>query len=375
MIAMTFLLAVIALGFCAFALFTVLPTLAGMPELLLNFPLAEIIAFRWALVGFCLCFGLLYLMPTFFARTTIRRVVAGITAIVLLGVGAIHGVTIFSRGIYVNQDFSVAPKDAKSDRVWINLLTYNTQGGATTAADIVKVMLDNRVNVAVLPETSTKQGEEIRAALLAAGTEFQLFDTHTSQLDPDFISTILLISQELGAYQQLDLSELTGIAANTQGTSEAMSGESGYVSQIGSFSIVGATPKDAQSKLPKFYGVHPIAPIPSLLGRWNSEITKAYGLCDGEDSFIMAGDFNSTADHQQALGNECRDAVKEASSAGLGTWPASLPVWLGTPIDRVLTNETNYRGTEAKILQVGESDHRGIVIQLRPHELAMAAGM
>ncbi|WP_353065769.1 endonuclease/exonuclease/phosphatase family protein [Arcanobacterium hippocoleae] len=132
-------------------------------------------------------------------------------------------------------------------------------------------------------------------------------------------------------------------------------------------------PADTQSKLPRFYGVHPIAPLPSLMQRWKAEITKTYSLCKSGENFVLAGDFNSTADHQAALEISCRDAVKEARMGGLGTWPAKFPVWLSAPIDRVLTGGNNYRGAQAKIVKAGASDHAGIVVQLRAHEFATAA--
>lgn len=376
MIAMTFLLAVVAIGFCAFALFTVLPALVQMPDLLLSFPLAQLIAFRWVLAGFFLIFGLLYLLPTFFARTRIRRIVAGFTVLVLLGSGMIHGATAVSRGVYVAEQIPEPKATTQAQTPQINLLSFNTKGGATSTAEIVQMILEHHVNVAVLPETSTQQGEEIRAALLAAGVEFQQFDTATSRWEPDFSSTVLLISKQIGTYRPLNLHQA---AAESQGAEAAQSGTESADSLIPNsllpeeFSIVGAAPENAQSGLPRFYGVHPIAPLPSLISRWKEEISAAYGLCGSDEELIIAGDFNSTADHQQALGADCRDSVKEAKTAGLSTWPVSLPLWLGTPIDRVLTNGTNYRGSVAKVVEAGESDHRGIIVQLRPHELSTAS--
>ncbi|XCB29062.1 endonuclease/exonuclease/phosphatase family protein [Arcanobacterium hippocoleae] len=265
----------------------------------------------------------------------------------------------------------------KTETPRINVLTYNTKGGATSAADIAEVMLENHINAAVLPETSTQQGAEIREVLKAAGEEFQQFDTKTSKWEPAFSSTVLLISTKLGTYKEMNLSELTGeipAAAQKTDSGDILPEQAAQFMQFSRFSIVGAEPSGSNSKLPAFYGVHPIAPLPKLMPRWKAEITKTYGICKQERSFILAGDFNSTADHQEALGIDCYDSVKAAGTAGLGTWPAKFPVWLAAPIDRVLSGGNGYRGALAKIVKIGKSDHAGIAVQLRAHDLATASG-
>ncbi|XCB29063.1 hypothetical protein RQN30_07200 [Arcanobacterium hippocoleae] len=97
---MTLIRTAVALIFCVFSLFTVLPELTGQTELLLAFPLAQLISFRWILALFFLFFGLLYLIPAFRAHTVFRRFVAGLSAIVLLVSGAAHLTTVF-RGEFI----------------------------------------------------------------------------------------------------------------------------------------------------------------------------------------------------------------------------------------------------------------------------------
>lgn len=367
---MTIILAGVALIFCAFALFTVLSTLIGQSQLMLTFPLAQLIPFRCVLAVVFIILGVLYLIPAFRAHNIIRRIIAAITAVVLLGVGILHGMTVIARGISVAESLPQTTNAQNQLMPQINLLTYNTKGGATSPADIAKIILENQVNVAVLPETSTKQGKQILGRLAVAGKQFQIFDTHTSQWEPDFFSTIILVSNDLGKYRQLDLSDLNKPKANETYTDKLQNFISNSANGSSKFSVVGVAPANANSKLPHVYGVHPIAPLPALMLRWKEEISKAYGICERKNSFILAGDFNSTADHQMALGANCHDAAQEAGIAGIGTWPAKFPFWLRAPIDRVFSGGNNYRGTHAKIVQRGESDHVGIVIHLQVQEVA-----
>ncbi|WP_353065767.1 hypothetical protein [Arcanobacterium hippocoleae] len=207
---MTLFLAAIAVALCAFAIFTVIPGIFGVFELLLSLPLAQLISFRSILTVFFLGIGICYLLPAFLSRNKLRRIIASIAAICLLTSGAAHGMTVISRGLYFYDNLAQIEGDAKSETPHLNVLTYNTKGGATTTSDIVKIMLHDAIDVAVLPETSTQQGEEIQQALAAAGVNFQRFDTQTSQWEPDFSSTVILVSGKLGEYRQLDLSAISG---------------------------------------------------------------------------------------------------------------------------------------------------------------------
>ena len=59
-------------------------------------------------------------------------------------------------------------------------------------------------------------------------------------------------------------------------------------------------------------------------------------------------------------------AADQAGAGALGTWPARLPKLLSSPIDRVLTTTNEYRGSEATIVNLGGSDHRGVMVRLTP---------
>jgi endonuclease/exonuclease/phosphatase family metal-dependent hydrolase len=90
---------------------------------------------------------------------------------------------------------------------------------------------------------------------------------------------------------------------------------------------------------------------------------------------IMAGDFNSTLDHETGLGatpssalGTCRDAARVTNNAGVGTWPTNVPELLGTPIDHVMAT-SDYRVTGFSVIGSEDktgSDHRPIVAQLTP---------
>lgn len=330
------------------ALATVKPELFGVTaEYALRTPFAQVLAMRgWLVVGFAAA-GLFFILVSVLRRVIVGRGrIAFTLALALLLVAGLHAGTMYSRGIDqedgLGTDLGVGA--ATEGDGSITVLQYNTLGGSVDVASLADVVEANGVDVITLPETSTQTAEDLVLTLAERGKHFQQFDTGTSGYDADYLSTVLLVSSDLGEYTQTDLFEPTN-----------------EPTPLG----VRAVPADGSG--PTLMAVHPIAPSSSRLNVWREEITKVYSLCGTESNAIISGDFNSTADHEAALDLEttCADAAAQAGSGALGTWPVKLPALLGSPIDRVLTTAA-YEGTEAAIIDLGGSDHRGVLVRLTP---------
>lgn len=307
-------------------------------DLRLITPFAQLVALRsWLALGFVavgLVVGVIALLRH---RIAGAGQIGAALAAVLLVVGATHAAVLVSRGI---SDPTGDTAAAQANPATVGVLTYNTLGAATSPEDLSQVIQENKVDVVVLPETSTRHGMELAALLERAGWDFQLFDTGTDPAQPEFSSTVLLVARELGEYR------LGGAQLHAQS----------------SLSVV---PVDGSG--PQIVAVHPMAPVLGLEPVWEWEITETYGLCSEiKNPLIIAGDFNSTADHQAALVSTCADAGQEAGIAGRGTWPVGYPSLLGSPIDRVLHNSGEFQGVAAKLIEVGKSDHRGLLVWLAP---------
>ncbi|MBM7824365.1 endonuclease/exonuclease/phosphatase (EEP) superfamily protein YafD [Arcanobacterium pluranimalium] len=330
---------------CAlFAAITVKPDFVPfLPNPVLTEPFAQLLAMRGVLAVVFVGLGVLLLLISVILRGFLRRFwLTRISAVVLIIAGLIHAGVVCDRGIN-NPDR--LPKDqgisgAQHGDGSLTVLSYNTLGGATNTDQLADVIVNNGVDVVSLPETSTKRGQELLAELQKHGMKFQIFTTETPKWNPEFSSTILLVSESLGKYKKVSLP----------------------MQDVPELSIVSAEP--ASGNGPKIIAAHPIAPTHRNIDLWKREISAVYGLCESQKNYILAGDFNSTVDHQNALGANCADAVAEAGSAGLGTWPASMPALLSAPIDRVLHDGATYRGQKATTVRIGNSDHRGILVRL-----------
>lgn len=340
---MKFVWAIVALAFVAAGAVTLRPDLLpGAEDWMLHTPMAHLISVRpWIALGFLGIALFLLIFSAIRAKMFGLGKIALATGVAYLVMAIFQGGTVYMRGVAaptkLGPDHGVTAAGAGNGAVTV--MAFNTLGGSIDAAEVAHVAEVNGVDVMVLPETSTAEGADMVEKLAAQGLSFAQFDTGTDQYATDFESTVVLVSEALGEYRQVSPE---GFPAST----------------------VVVTPADGKG--PKIIGVHPVAPVRVGMEQWESDISAIYSACQAEGPFIIAGDFNSTIDHQLALGATCADGRIEAGSGGLGTWPAHLPALLGAPIDRVLHDGNNYRGVEAIEIESGTSDHRGVIVRLAP---------
>ncbi len=361
---MRFFWGLLALVISVVSLATVRPELFGITaKYALLTPFAQIVALRgWLVVGFALA-GILFLIVSGIRGLFFRRGRIAIAfSLAMFLVAGLHAAMMYSRGISetandVNETSTNARDTAVSTSAEgdITVLQYNTLGGSVDVPALADYIESEGVNVVSLPETSTQTGEDIVEDLADRGLPFQQFDTGTSGYEADYTSTVLLVSSSLGEYVQTDIFESPTESAEDSAQEESVP------------LAVRAAPLDGDG--PTLISVHPIAPGRDRMATWQSEIRAAYGLCGTEQNAIIAGDFNSTADHEAALrlATPCTDAADQAGAGALGTWPARLPELLSSPIDRVLTTTNEYRGSEATLVNLGGSDHRGVMVRLAPN--------
>ncbi|SKB00427.1 Uncharacterized conserved protein YafD, endonuclease/exonuclease/phosphatase (EEP) superfamily [Agreia bicolorata] len=325
---------IVLLVVCAAA--ALLVSAAGLFGLQRQLVFSQLIAFRGMLaIGFvalAIIGALLFWMLRGRARKA-RPVIAGLAAIALLAAGA-NVVVQTGRGLgsdAMPEPAAVEPADPATS---IRVLSWNTYD-TVTPAEIARVALAQNSSVITLPETSRKTAEAVGRAMDAAGRPMQVFTAERG--DPtETPPTSLLVSESLGQY---DVSSDFG--------------------DTGTLPSVVARPADGSG--PVIVAAHPMPPLPSIMSSWRSDLDWVLSLCD-EPDLILGGDLNATLDHLGPLGG-CSDALAEAGSAGVGTWPTSLPPLLAAPIDHVLTTG-DWRTEAAEVLVTEDSagsDHRPIV--------------
>ncbi|MFC7404046.1 endonuclease/exonuclease/phosphatase family protein [Georgenia alba] len=316
----------------------------GWAGLTVTYPVNQVIALRALLAGVFGVIAVIMLVVGLVRKLGFRAGTHSLVlALVLALVGVGHFGYLWMRGIHnpaeLGPDRGVRPADTGDGSVTV--LALNTQGGASNADDVAAVAEETGADVLVLTETVPQLAEQIASFLTGDGESFQVFTAGDGQDAQG--ATAILVSETLGEYVGAD----------------------GPDTRLGS---VRAEP--ASGAGPVFVGVHTVPPVEDQHEQWLTDLETVSALChDGADGLVLAGDLNATLDHAplQDLGG-CADAAVEAEVGGVSTWPTSLPELLGAPIDHVLLDSAAYETTQARVVETGDSDHRGLVVRVRPRE-------
>jgi endonuclease/exonuclease/phosphatase (EEP) superfamily protein YafD len=284
--------------------------------------------------------GVVALLLVALLSRAMRRFVASV-AVLLLAFAALNLIVLADRGVGDIAFETAGPND-------LTVLTWNTLGDAPGAQTVADLALEQGADVITMAETTVEFGTAVKTIMDAAGSPMQVISSHFDLISKAR-STTMLVSTALGEYVQ-----------------DAAAGSTGQLPSI--------VAKPVSGTGPTLIAVHPVAPIPGELATWNSDLDWLASACVG-DNVIMAGDFNSTLDHYSRLPHgsgktigDCTDAGKLSGNAAVGTWPASLPPLLGTPIDHVMLTD-NWRVSGMRVVQSLDgagSDHRPVLAQLSP---------
>ncbi|MCU1528970.1 MAG: hypothetical protein JWP75_2733 [Frondihabitans sp.] len=300
--------------------------------------IAQVIAFRGVLLVAAVVVAIVFLFAGIVIRP-LRRFLAA-AAVLLIVFAVVTGGVLFERGL---GGATFATKQSGD----LTVLSWNTRGGAPGAPRIAALALSVHADVVSLPETRNAVAEQVAAIMKRSGSTMSVLTLAYDQVSSAH-STSLLISSRLGGYSMSTDATTTRILPT-----------------------VVATPRDGRG--PVFIAAHAVAPEPHYLDDWRTDLDYLARLCSGDD-VIMAGDFNSTIDHQAGLGvrsatlGDCHDAALATGNAAVGTWPTSVPPLLATPIDHVMTT-SDWKVSGMRVITTEDkagSDHRPIVAQLTP---------
>lgn len=302
--------------------------------------MTQIISFR--LVA-ALAVGAVAVVAVLFALAsrTLRR---------FLGLSIVAGLifAVATGGLLAVRGFSGTDPQTASD---ITVLSWNTEGGSASPATISALANREKASVIVLPETTQKQGVDIAQRMRAYGRPMWVHTRATSSAY-ESRSTTILIAASLGQYR-VDDAERT--------TTQTPSLVARPVSGSG----------------PTFVAVHTVSPrTKTQMTAWRESLAWVQARCEASNT-IVAGDFNATVDHMTSLVDaskkarspligRCSDALLEAHTGAVGTWPTDVPALLGAPIDHVAMT-SGWKATGAKVIvdeDKAGSDHRPVVATL-----------
>jgi endonuclease/exonuclease/phosphatase (EEP) superfamily protein YafD len=298
---------------------------------------AQLIAFRaplaLALLVAAVVAAAVFLL--FRRRARLLAIIAAGIAIAALAASVANAGVLLTRGSSETNVAALPDGD-------LTVLVWNTQGGATSPADVAALVVEVQADVVSLPEMDEDAAAEVARLAALDGMRLTPATTRTvaDSLEESWIPTSLLVADDLGSY------ELDEAAGSTPG-------------------LPSGVWRPVDSKGPVIVAAHPMPPLPDSMDDWRTGLHWITGQCGalGTD-VIIAGDFNATVDHLD-LG-ACQDAAVEVTAAATGTWPSTVPAWLASPIDHVLVGDA-WSVLDARIMEPsasGNTDHRPIVAVL-----------
>lgn len=297
-------------------------------------PFAQLISFRIGVAIAAVAGASLLLLLGVFARS-IRRfilVLAALAVVFALALTATQGVRGYA---------SAEPRPHRLAD--LRVLSWNTHLAGIAPEEIVTLATQEQPDVLALQETTPEIAQTVTDALAAAGRPMTLL-FGASETEPA-LGSALLVSAALGPY--------------TVDTSSAVTG-----------TLPSVVARPGTAGAPVLVSAHVAPPSASLMRAWRSDLTRLAALCTAEPDVVIAGDFNSTADHWSGVPGTaqlgaCSDAGTQAGGAAVATWPNGAPSWLGASIDHVaFSGRWSVSGYDVLEDAAGSSDHRPILVQL-----------
>lgn len=314
---------------------------AGSPTLSMHTPFAQLVAFPGitgaVAGGLCVVFLIWALIRR---RRDYPAGIPGFVALALLALALWQFGGIISKGVMSSQSIGedAGISAANPGNSTYRLLEYNTGAGKTDAAHLTDTIVQNGVDIVALSEFSLSRGQDLQKRLAERGIEFSLFHNGASKYEAEYFSNVILVGKWLGNYQASVLDEQA------------------YVKSLK------AMPDD--NKQPVILGVHVPRPVNQLWENWKNELDGVTNWCKETPNAVVVGDFNATLAHGPMTNlSPCVDATSKVGTGGISTWPSDYPSLLGTTIDHVLLHTQTWKPVRSATVQVGESDHRGIILE------------
>jgi endonuclease/exonuclease/phosphatase (EEP) superfamily protein YafD len=230
---------------------------------------------------------------------------------------------------------SSAAPDPAPGQPTLSVLAFNVFDGQADVAALGGTIRAERPDLVVLPEA----GEPYRRLLLAEVGDlgYRSWTTVHPQ-DPDVEGIVVLAAPAMGSLEARVLDDTTKFA-----WLELTGGRLGTA---------------------RLVAVHTAAPISGLVTEWHADLTALRAWCRPPATpVVLAGDFNATLDHRGLRSLGCTDVAAAAGRGLTGTWPTSLPAWLGVQIDHVLTGG-GVTPAGARVLDLPGSDHRAVLARV-----------
>ena len=271
-----------------------------------------------------------------------RRLLAVISALCLLTQLVWHAGFLYPRvSLSSAARTAVASATASVDDRYARLMTLNTRNGQADAAQIVRTVREQHVEVLALQELNSSMISRLNEAGIRELLPYSVV-ANASSSDNGGVN---------GLWSAAPMSERTGDLIPIEASS------------------IPAASIDFDGTVIRFGSVHPFSPRPSNQGLWDRGLGSISQLREDNHTFVLMGDFNATWDHasfRYLLGGRFVDAGENAGEWFQMTYPANkrlfgwIPVPAAVEIDHIVHDRSVVVG-DLDAVTVSGSDHKALL--------------
>lgn len=236
---------------------------------------------------------------------------------------------------------AVTSVTASVDDRYARLMTLNTRNGQADAAQIVRTVREQHVEVLALQELNSSMISRLNEAGIRELLPYSVVASASSS-DNGGVN---------GLWSAAPMSERTGDLIPIEASS------------------IPAASIDFDGTVIRFGSVHPFSPRPSNQGLWDRGLGSISQLREDDHTFVLMGDFNATWDHasfRYLLGGRFVDAGENAGEWFHMTYPANkrlfgwIPVPAAVEIDHIVHDRSVVVG-DLDAVTVSGSDHNALL--------------
>ena len=271
-----------------------------------------------------------------------RRVLAVISVLCLVMQLVWHAGFLYPRvSLSSAARMAVTSVTASVDDRYARLMTLNTRNGQADAAQIVRTVREQHVEVLALQELNSSMISRLNEAGIRELLPYSVVASASSS-DNGGVN---------GLWSAAPMSERTGDLIPIEASS------------------IPAASIDFDGTVIRFGSVHPFSPRPSNQGLWDRGLGSISQLREDDHTFVLMGDFNATWDHasfRYLLGGRFVDAGENAGEWFHMTYPANkklfgvIPIPAAVEIDHIVHDRGVVVG-DLDTVTVSGSDHKALL--------------
>ena len=236
---------------------------------------------------------------------------------------------------------AVTSVTASVDDRYARLMTLNTRNGQADAAQIVRTVREQHVEVLALQELNSSMISRLNEAGIRELLPYSVV-ANTSSSDNGGVN---------GLWSAAPMSERTGDLIPIEASS------------------IPAASIDFDGTVIRFGSVHPFSPRPSNQGLWDRGLGSISQLREDDHTFVLMGDFNATWDHasfRYLLGGRFVDSGENAGEWFHMTYPSNkklfgvIPIPAAVEIDHIVHDRGVVVG-DLDAVTIAGSDHKALL--------------